>query len=351
MTTDDNTGTARVNAMRHAPAELSDPGRLIAAIPHLIGFRPTCALILIALYRGNIVLTTWYDLSTAPTSERGLATAISATARHLGGAAFFACIVDDPDRANTRGRRLLHRQLIITFATQNQDIDLFGVSDLTAGARWFEYSLPDYHNGTLPDPDASPVALAAARGHVVYPSYEALAATLEPDDVDDLTRRANLIDGILNDATAQWPGDKGETRRMLAVVRRHVDQAADRVDPLTDGEIAELAIALSDLEVRDTALTFVLGEHAADAERLWTELTRKAPAPERAEPAALLAISAYIRGNATLAKLALRQAETAQPGHRLTNIIRTMITAGMPPQKVRQGVEKAAVPAAVQSQG
>ncbi|WP_309117040.1 DUF4192 domain-containing protein [Saccharothrix sp.] len=338
--TDDSAETVHVDAPRHASVELSDPGRLIAVIPHLIGFQPTDALVLIALHHGDIVVTAWYDLSDASTSARGLADEVAATTRHLHDAVFVACIVgDDPDQANTQGRRLLHKQLVTTFATQNRDIHVYGVRDVSAGARWFDYSLPDHRHGTLPDPDISPAATAAAHDTVVHPSYEALAATLEPDNTDDVTRRSNLIDSILTNTANTSAGDKGETRRLLALVRKHIEQAAHRVDPLTDREVAELAIALSNLEVRDLALAFALGEHAAHAEQLWTELTRKAPAPERAEPAALLAMFAYLRGNVTLARLALRQAETAHPTHRLATLTRIAITVGMSPVRFRRVAE------------
>nr|BFE51217.1 hypothetical protein GCM10017745_46440 [Saccharothrix mutabilis subsp. capreolus] len=230
--TDHSPDTAHVKALHHAPTQLTDPGRLIAAIPHLIGFHPTTALVLITLDHGDIVLTTCYDLNAEPTGTRGLVTTISNAARNLDAPAFFACIVDDdPDQTNTRGRRLLHRQLTRTFDTQNQDIDVFGVSSFTTGARWFDYSLPDYLNGTLPDPATSPVA---DPGRVVHTDYEVLAATLQPDDADTISRRSHLIDSILNTATDPWPADRGEIRRMLAHVRRHIAQAGHRTEPLTD---------------------------------------------------------------------------------------------------------------------
>nr|BFE51216.1 hypothetical protein GCM10017745_46430 [Saccharothrix mutabilis subsp. capreolus] len=108
---------------------------------------------------------------------------------------------------------------------------------------------------------------------------------------------------------------------------------------------------MSDPEVRDFAMSSALSEKAADAERLWTELTRAAPAPERAEPATLLAFSAYLRGNATVAALAARQAEAAQPGHRLAGLLRMGIAGGLPPAKVRDVVERAMRSAAPMVEG
>ena len=64
------------------------------------------------------------------------------------------------------------------------------------------------------------------------------------------------------------------------------------------------------------------GPAAAAAEQLWAALVRELPDPEAAEPAALLAVSALLRGDGALANVALDRAEQAWPGHRLTRLLR-----------------------------
>ena len=75
---------------------------------------------------------------------------------------------------------------------------------------------------------------------------------------------------------------------------------------------------------------------AADgAEHLWAALVRETPDPEAAEPAALLAACALLRGDGALAGIALDRAEQAWPGHRLSRLLRAVWAAGIPPERVR----------------
>ena len=75
---------------------------------------------------------------------------------------------------------------------------------------------------------------------------------------------------------------------------------------------------------------------ADGAEHLWAALARETPDPEAAEPAALLAACALLRGDGALAGIALDRAEQAWPGHRLTGLLRAAWEAGMPPERVRE---------------
>lgn len=74
---------------------------------------------------------------------------------------------------------------------------------------------------------------------------------------------------------------------------------------------------------------------AEAAERLWTVLVRGAPAPGRAEPASLLAFSAYQRGDGVLTGVALDNAEAADPEHRLTGMLRSLLALALPPDRIR----------------
>jgi len=108
--------------------------------------------------------------------------------------------------------------------------------------------------------------------------------------------------------------------------------------------VARLAWGLRDADLRDRALTLALGESAPGAEVVWTELTRRAPAPLDAAPATLLAVSAWLRGDGALANVALDRALDSEPGYTLAGLLRTALDACLPPAVVRQVIREAGGP-------
>ncbi|WP_433264929.1 DUF4192 domain-containing protein [Actinosynnema sp. CS-041913] len=346
MTDDDSTGRepAHCGSGPHPPIVVSDPGKLLAAIPHLLGFYPTDSIILVVRQADSLVVTVRLDLPADARSDRRVAAEAVASVAGCGAAGVVAFLVGDDLGANGVGvHSSLAAHLAVAFALSlDVIVDVYGVPEIAVGARWFEYGVAD-HTGVVPDPESSPSHVAAVtRGLVTRPSRAAVAATLEPDAADVLDRRAALIAA----AAEQFPFDldplsTAAVEHVFRLVEGQIERAADRSGTLTDREVAELALALVDLRVRDWCIAFAIGEHAVAAERLWTELTRATPAPERAEPAALLAISAYLRGNGALAALALDRAEAALPHHKLASLLRTSLTQGLPPTTVRHLAERA----------
>ena len=92
----------------------------------------------------------------------------------------------------------------------------------------------------------------------------------------------------------------------------------------------------------NTRVPWCTGAGAAAAERLWLALVRATPAPERAEPAALLALTAYLRGDGALAGVALDAALNACPHHSLSGLLRAALDGGLPPELLRGVAEDAA---------
>jgi hypothetical protein len=99
--------------------------------------------------------------------------------------------------------------------------------------------------------------------------------------------------------------------------------------------------ALRDTRVRDRALGLALGEDAAAAEALWTECTRRAPAPLDAAPATLLAVSVWLRGDGAMANVALDRALDSDPAYSLAQLLRRGLDACLPPGDLRDLVERA----------
>jgi hypothetical protein len=104
---------------------------------------------------------------------------------------------------------------------------------------------------------------------------------------------------------------------------------------LDDETIARLAHILSHVDVRELCLAFALTTRAVAAEKLWTTLTRTSPDPACAEPAAQLAVCAYLRGEGALAGVALDIALAAEPHHSFAGTVRQVMDVGLPPHKFR----------------
>ena len=119
-----------------------------------------------------------------------------------------------------------------------------------------------------------------------------------------------------------------------------IEDAAARCRPgsggrLTDEAVARVVWGLRDGEVRDLAMGLALGPEPAAAEQLWTECTRRAPAPLDAAPATLLAVSAWLRGDGAMANVALARALDSEPGYGLATLLSDALAACITPAELR----------------
>jgi Domain of unknown function (DUF4192) len=154
--------------------------------------------------------------------------------------------------------------------------------------------------------------------------------TVDPDTVDPDTVDPDTVDPGVPDARVLNP----DAPDLSVVDAAIADAEAGRLQ-LDDQQVVALAIALSAPAVRDAALLRCLGPWPTAAEQLWAALARETPDPEAAEPAALLAVSALLRGDGALANVALDRAERAWPGHRLTGLLRLAAEGGLRPSEIR----------------
>ncbi|WP_027934919.1 DUF4192 domain-containing protein [Amycolatopsis thermoflava] len=422
-----NTGTDGRITVR-----ISDPGELIAAVPHLLTYRPGPSVVL--LNHGGrespitpVIRADLPDSTCEPDAARDL---VRAVLRHPGAGVTVVIIGRRPGHRAPPGRiphhGLAHR-LMSAFGDAGRPVDhALWVPEIRGGARW-----RCYHEvclrGVLPDDRETVLAATmATTGQVTYGSRGEVARLLDPDDPAAITRRQHMLDAAIDNwptrpdfaatdspdapqqatggsAARDWfgatevadrtaaggaaPGGFGEVasgglaaagsseeaKRAAAgssAVDSHVEAeraAEDRAAPdwfgeaqsaehlavvraalaravagdfdLSDEDVVSLAMALSDLTVRDRCLTTAdpPGEPPATAaERLWLELVRRTPMPERAEPAVLLGYSAYRRGDGVLAALAFDNALAAHPGHRLAELLRICLSHQLPPETLRR---------------
>jgi hypothetical protein len=309
---------------------LDDPGQLIAAVPGLLTFFPPAGSLVLVTFTGGETLRLRGALRTdLPEPDRipDLVRQLRIAATNHGASAVETLIVGGGGDARPP-RRLPRRRLVerLAGAFEEDGIALTHatwVPRIERGMTWWCYEAGEC-TGQVGDPDISPVTAAVtADGTVVFASREELAGSLAADPADVLARRAELLNAVRG-------GDPG-AERALDLVRDTVEGSADAEPALDDETVVRLAHALSNQDVREACLAYALTGHARAAERLWAALTRSTPGPERAEPASLLAVCAYLRGEGTLAGLATDIALADVPDHHLALSMRLVLDYAVPP--------------------
>jgi hypothetical protein len=316
---------------------LHRPAELLAGIPSLLGFPPVDSLVLMTFTVAqelSLGVTMRADLP-PPWDEPDLVDQLCCAVVNNGPVAVVMVVVggarDDQDA-------LPHRQLVETLADVLHDEGVpvahaLWAASVEQGAPWRCY-VHDFCHGQIPDPAFSPLAAAAvAGGRRTYSDRTELAAQLAPDPAEALARREHLL------ANHPPPTDDEALDRELSFVHQTIEAAGDlttHLADLDDERIARLGAALSDGRVRDECLALALTDRADAAERLWLALTKALPPPERAEPACLLAVAAYLRGEGALTNVALEVAMEADPVHGLSAILQQALDLGTSPGVLRK---------------
>ncbi len=230
-----------------------------------------------------------------------------------------------------------HRQLaaVLTSVLAEQGIELLAahvVDRVAAGGRWY-CADGCGSSGTVEDPSASPLAMAAVLdGRRLYARRAELQQVIE---VSDPARRAALADVVRD---RQPEGNERADAEARSDIEDAIAAAGQVVagGELSDDELARLAWALKDPRVRDTLYALAVGENAGQAEALWATLSRTLPDPWRVEALVLLAFSAYVRGDGPLAGVSLDAALRCDPTHRMAGMLDTALQSGMRPERIRE---------------
>lgn len=327
-----------------AVVSVSDPGELIAATPVLLGFPPRSSLVAMALggvSGARLGLTLRIDL---PPPEHIAAAAESVVQ---------GILLDDPQHvvvivvgpggdAGPPAVELVE-QVVAGLESRAVDVPLTLWTESTrGGSRWSCYD-GCACTGIVPGADETPLAVAViAEGRVVRGDRAELQQLVAPADDGRIRRREALlmaaIDAALDGADTPEGDPRNGAPEGIAALDAALDAAAattNGIPVLDDEQVLSVTWALATPVVRDVAIAACVGPRPAAAEALWTALVRETPDPEAAEPAALLALSALLRGDGALANVALDRAESAWPGHGLTATLRDVARAGTRPGELR----------------
>ncbi len=337
---------------------LSAPGEIAASLPALLGFRPRESVVLVSLTGasgGRVGLTVRGDL---PPAGGAAAAAAAVLTRSVGtdrpSGVLLAVVTEAPDvpEAGGSGTRpdgaasgLPHRDVVheLVLALARDGVAVCAALLVRAG-RWWSYDCPRQccapGAGTaLPEGVTTLEVASVATGVVVEQDRSDLIRRITGpvgpgrDDMAAVCARV----AVECSARVLETGFDAVAEESFAVVTA----AAARCRPgaprraLTDREVARVVWGLRDRDVRDRALGLAIGADAPAAEVLWTECTRRAPAPLDAAPATLLAVSAWLRGDGALANVALARALDVEPAYALARLLAQALARCVPPAELR----------------
>ncbi|MEE6176302.1 DUF4192 domain-containing protein [Mycobacterium sp. 050134] len=317
--------------------QLGRPAALIAALPAVLGFVPENSLILVSLGDGELGSVLRVDLGDELPS-RIVDLAEMAAAAEPDAA---IVVIVDADGAHCPGCNEEYRQLCDELAEElsQHDIQLWAahvVDRVARGGRW--HCVDNCGSGgVIDDPSSSPLAAAAVLdGRRLYSRRAELQAVIA---VEDPARSADLAAALEEEAArrrvAQHADPDRSRRRDVETAMAAASRAAAG-ESLPDADIAELGCALRDGVVRDILYALAVGDSAGEAESLWALLARLLPPPWRVEALALLAFSAYARGDGPLAGVSLDAALRCEPGHRMAGMLDTALQSGLRPERIRE---------------
>ncbi|MGV9928079.1 DUF4192 domain-containing protein [Nocardia rhamnosiphila] len=349
----DRAGDEYDHPLRTGPARLDDPGDLLAALPAMLGFRPERSLVLAVLCAAPtaesavIDLVVRFDLrhpgTGAPSDTETVAAAAARVCARPGVVGVLVVLVDDaltngepagPHRIPVFGE--LERQL------SSRAVPVRGAwaaRSIAAGQPWWSVTGPP-RGGRIADPVASEVTLGRVLdGRPIRRSRDELTALVAPDDVLRARVSSELAEarGRAKDryvAAAQRGDPAGYLRGELMTVLWLIANA-ESGPGLDARELAQIAVALRDREVRDSVFAVADTAHAEAAESLLALLTRALHGADRAEAATLLGYFAYVRGDGPFAGIALDAALDAEPHHSMAALLHTALEAGMRPERLR----------------
>jgi hypothetical protein len=342
---------------------LSDLGELAASIPHLLGFRPHESVLLVSLTDpagGRVGLTVRADIPPAEHTGAVAGVLTRGVLTDRPGGVLLAVVSESPDVREIPGggeglphRGLVH-QVVLALAAHRVPVpDAILVRD----GRWWSYDCPHPccapGSGTpLPTGVTELEVAAVATGMVVEKDRDGLAGRIAPPDPrarNAMAAACARIAVACSEAVLEhgWDAvaEQSWTAVLEALARSRPGVPVARVR-LTDEEVARLLWGLRDRAVRDRALELALGPDAAAAEQLWTECTRRAPAPLDAAPATLLAVSTWLRGDGAMADVALTRALAGDPGYALARLLAQALAGCMRPAELRGLIHEAVRPPA-----
>jgi hypothetical protein len=284
------------------------PEDVLAAVPVVLGFEPHDSIAMLT-FGGAETFHARVDLPGLGQEDEAVTQLLEPAERHGVRRVLFVLYADDGPlvrRVTGRLRRAFGRARI-------EVVEVLRVHE----GRWFAPGRPGAAPRGVPFDLAGHRfrAQAVLEGIVVHSSREELEAGLRPqaDAVSELRRAARR-------AVPSAPGEIAD----LVDVRLDAGR-------FTTPELARVLLGLLDGPGRDAASAALSREAATLHVRLWTDAVQRAPDDLVAEPAAVLALAAWLAGHGALAWCAVDRCQAVDPSNSLAALVAGLLTRAVPP--------------------
>lgn len=301
-------------------------GNLVRSIVAVLGFTPVESLMLIGICDGVADVVLRVDLQDL-VAEGAIERLAEMVAAHGSDCVVAVVVSESGVGCSTRGEQL--RALVSDVGSEleqrgDQILEVIMVDRIAAGGRWFCVG-DSATAGVLDDPASSVLAAeAVAEGRRLFGSRSELEELVTVDSVR--AKRVALLVGeveLVEDVAVA-------VRAAVAAMHRMADG-----EQLSDAVLAEVGSALADMRVRDALFNMGEMKEMMAAEALWSLLSRVLPSPFRAEALTLLAMSCYLRGDGSVAGIALEAVLENHPQHRMAGMLDTALRSGIHPNQLR----------------
>jgi hypothetical protein len=308
---------------------LDDLTDLASAVPHMLGFYPSDSLVAIALCgpRERLSFSMRLDLPD-PEDYDEVAAMTAVRMEHAEADAVMLFVYTD---ATERDDDLPRRALIETIEA-SLPMPLREALLIDDGRVWSylcadERCCPAVGREMRPDSPGA-LALAAANalhGNVVLPDRDALVAT------------TRAVGGVAAESMLQaiLRVDLDELDERDDLIGELCEVISDSSSSLCHDDAAALVVRLHDIQFRDAVISR-LAARDETLERLVADVARLAQPPYDAPVAAVLAMSAYLRGDGVVARAAAERALDTDPSYSLAQLVLDSLARQLDPAAVRE---------------
>ena len=294
---------------------VQSPDELLAAMPHVLGFKPEESIILVPFGPGLPI--TRVDLpKTARDREEVWAALSGPYSRHArpGARVGIVCITEDGRNAELASQHL------------SNHLDTVGITThlrlWANGERWREFN--SGATGLQTQATAEGIAAKTVLTGAAQPA--ANRASLAASLVGDRNPIAQALPQAWAAAAASSPSLERE-RALDRLEQFHFDG-----NRLSDVDGARMLVALETVSTRDALWEGMSSQNAASHMALWTDLTRRAPDEVRAAPASMLGFASWLRGDGAKAWCALDQVPADRP-YSMAAIVASALQNGLHPRE------------------